>query len=58
MSDLKLVAEWVQKAEGDFQTATRMMRWRKNHQKVRIFIRDKLGLKQGVMKKNRCHFPA
>jgi hypothetical protein len=25
---------------------------------VRIFIRDKLGLKQGVMKKNRCHFPA
>jgi len=32
MSDPKLVAEWMQKAEGDFQTATRMMRWRKKPQ--------------------------
>ncbi len=32
MSDRKLVAEWVQKAEGDFQAATRMLRWRKNPQ--------------------------
>ena len=32
MSDPRLVAEWVQKAEGDFQAATRMMRWRKSPQ--------------------------
>jgi HEPN domain-containing protein len=32
MSDPKLVDEWAQKAEGDFQTATRMMRWRKKPQ--------------------------
>ena len=32
MSDPKLVAEWVQKAESDFETATRAMRWRKKPQ--------------------------
>ncbi len=32
MSDPKLVVEWVQKAEDDFQTATRMMRWHKKPQ--------------------------
>lgn len=32
MSNPQFVAEWVQKAEGDFQTATRMIRWRKNPQ--------------------------
>ena len=32
MSEAKLVAEWVRKAEDDFETATRIMRWRKKPQ--------------------------